>query len=616
MKLSNIDQKYRILVIDDNVAIHEDFRKILMKPTRKNSELEVMETLLFGTKTPELNISMFQIDCVSQGQEGVEMAKRAEEDGCPYSLAFVDGRMPPGWDGIETINHLWNVCPNLQVVLCTAYADYSWPEIRAVLGESDSLLILKKPFDNVEVLQLAHALTRKWELNREVMGRLNQLSYFDHLTGLPNRITFIDLLSQAIESGRRYQHKGALLFIDLDNFKRINDTLGHNVGDELIKKMAERLVVSVRVSDTVSRSIIVETAARLGGDEFTVILSRITHSEDAAIVARRIEQYIEQPVIIGGNEFTITASIGIALFEDDGRSVEELLSNAELAMYSAKSVGLGRYNYFKACMNDVAQKRLTIETQLRHAIKQEELTLNYQPQIDLRTGEVVGFEALLRWNNKQLGSVPPLELIPVAEASGLILAIGEWVLRQACMQFQSWIEQGLPVGRIAVNVSIKQFTHPDFVKMVSDILTETKLAPNCLEIEITESLLALDSQHIASILHELRNNKILIAVDDFGTGYSSLSRLKDMPIDCLKIDRSFICGIDQESNDRSIIEAILAMADGMGLRVVAEGVDSMSQVDFLKKSNCPEVQGYLFSVPLPAEEVGLFFENMTTVLAL
>lgn len=609
MTLPNNEKKYRILIIDDNAAIHDDFCKILMRPASQTSELEDMESLLFGTNVQDISSSLFQIDCASQGKEGLDMVLQAEKEGYPYALAFVDGRMPPGWDGIETIRHIWDEVPQIQIVLCTAYADYSWQEIRNVLGENDSLLILKKPFDNVEVLQLAHALTRKWELNREIEGRLNQLAFYDHLTGLPNRALFIDRLTLALDAVSRYSHQGALLFIDLDNFKRINDTLGHSVGDDLLQAMSKRLIQSLRLTDTVSRINEEHTAARLGGDEFTVVLPSIEHEEDAGLVAQRIESHLEKPISVGNHEFIMTASIGIAIFPNDGQDVETLLKNADLAMYYAKNIGQGTFKYYQESMNDAALKRLTIENQLRGAIDREELALHFQPQIDLSDKKLIGMEALLRWNNHELGNVPPLEFIPIAEESGLILIIGEWVIREACRQVKEWVDKGLSIERMAVNVSVKQFTHRNFVQMVSDILAETQLEPHLLEIEITESLLANDLQGIASILQELRKKQVRIAVDDFGTGYSSLSRLKDMPIDCLKIDRSFVCGIDKGVNDKSIIEAIMAMAEGMGLRVIAEGVDAQSQIRFLASKNCREAQGYFFSRPLSATDAENYLQR-------
>lgn len=605
---------YRILVIDDNLSIHEDFKKILIGQSETHSALDDMELLLFGDQVGSKHHKndgcvRFEVEFASQGQEGLGMVKNAKKQGNPFSMAFVDGRMPPGWDGIETIRYLWQESPELQTVLCTAYADYSWQEIRQVLGESDSLLILKKPFDNVEVLQMAHALSQKWKLNQEINGRLNRLAFYDNLTGLPNRGLFLDRLKAMIDSHKRYQHKGALLFIDLDNFKRINDTLGHNVGDQLLKIMAERLLKSLRGSDTVSCTLKDRTAARLGGDEFTVLLPEISDQKTASMVAQRIIDHVASPVTIEQNELMVTPSIGIAIFPDDGDNADILMKNADLAMYVAKRDAPGEFRYFQESMNDRALKRLSIENQLRQAIDRKELYLNYQPQVLLPSEELIGVEALLRWDNQKLGMVPPDAFIPVAEECGLIIDIGAWVLHAACEQFMAWKKSGLFIRRIAVNVSVRQFIHPGFIKMVEDVLYETRMPPGCLEIEITESLFAQDIEKISKILKLLRSRQIQVAVDDFGTGYSSLSRLKEMPVDCLKIDRSFICGISSGVGDKSIISAIMSMARGMNLRVVAEGVDNTEQLDFLTATHCPEAQGFFFHRPLSSLQVEMLLKH-------
>lgn len=588
----------RILVIDDNAAIHEDFRKILMKSGTQAGGLREMESALFGSASQTEATATFEIDCASQGKEGLEMVQQAQSAGRPYALAFVDGRMPPGWDGIETVSHLWQACPDLQVVLCTAYTDYSRQEIQHVLGEGDNLLILKKPFDNVEVLQLAHALTRKWELNREIQTRLNKLAFYDNLTGLPNRTLFIDRLTQTLNIASRYQHKAALLFIDLDNFKRINDTLGHSLGDDLLKITAERISKCLRSSDTVARSVPSEIAARMGGDEFTVILSELNREEDAAVVAQRITKQLDQPIQLGSHLVTVTSCIGIAIFPQDGDTVETLLKNADIAMYFAKRIGPGTFNFYQESMSVEALKRLTIDNHLRQAFERDEFMLHYQPQIDLVTEHVCGMEALLRWHNWELGNVPPFEFIPLAEENGLIVTIGEWVLRTACKQTKAWLNQGLQLQRIAVNVSVKQVIHPNFLEMVRMVLTETNLEPQRLEIEITESLLIQDRQKVTAILQALKEMNVQIAIDDFGIGYSSLNYLKDLPIDHLKIDRSFVSGIENDMRDRSIICAIIAMAENMNLKVIAEGVETTGQVDFLSGKKCQEAQGYLLSRPL------------------
>ncbi|BBO91609.1 putative bifunctional diguanylate cyclase/phosphodiesterase [Desulfosarcina ovata] len=607
--ISNNKPTYRLLVIDDNPSIHEDFRKILEKPLKSKSDLGELESALFGTEINTPAITQFEIDYASQGKEGVELVERALSEDRPYALAFVDGRMPPGWDGIETISHLWEKCPDLQVVLCTAYADYSWQEIQRELGESDSLLILKKPFDNVEVLQLAHALTRKWELNREIQGRLNQLAFFDNLTGLPNRVLFLDRLDQVLENARRYDHKSALLFIDMDNFKRINDTLGHGIGDDLLRTTAQRLTRCLRASDTVARTMENGIAARLGGDEFTVIMPVLENNEDATLVAQRIEEQLAIPMDLSGHRVTVTPSIGIAIFPKDGENAEALLKNADLAMYFAKRIGRNTFKFYHESMNASLLKRLTIENHLRQAIEKGEFTLHYQPQVELVSGQLSGMEALLRWHNSELGNVPPLEFISVAEENGLILPIGEWVLREACQQATIWIKQGLPLQRMAVNLSVKQLSQPDFIETVQHILIETGLEGHRLELEVTESLLESDPSRFIETLTALKDMNIRIAVDDFGNGYSNMSRMKEMPFDCLKIDRSFINNIGSGSMGRSIVSTIIAMAKTMEKRVIAEGVETTSQVDFLRIQQCHEGQGYLFSHPLSSKHAEDFLRQ-------
>jgi len=609
MMANDAAASHRILVIDDNPSIHEDYRKILAKPIDSQNDLEDMESVLFGSEAQSSVPNRFEIDVAFQGREGMEMVEQAQSEGRPYAVAFVDGRMPPGWDGVETIHHLWTKSPDLQVVLCTAYADYSWQEIRNMLGESDSLLILKKPFDNSEVLQMAHALTRKWEQNREIQGRLNKLAFYDNLTGLPNRALFLDRLTQTIEQAGRYENKSALMFIDMDNFKRINDTLGHGIGDDLLRLTAKRLNKCLRASDTVARPKQTGVAARLGGDEFTVILPMLDTREGATVVAKRITEYLSQPMDLAGHQVIITPSIGIAMYPDDGDTADELLKNADLAMYFAKRIGPNAYKFYHPSMNASGLKRLTIENHLRKAIDQEEFSLHYQPQFDLATGRLSGLEALLRWDNWELGSVPPLEFIHIAEECGLIISIGEWVLRTACSQAAAWIEEELPLQRMAINLSVKQLDQPNFIQTVKKILDETGLSPNCLEFEVTENILENDSTTFRSTLDALRNMGIGIAVDDFGYGYSNMSRLNNISFDCIKIDRSFINNIDGGTLNQSIVSAILTMAKAMNVRVVAEGVETTAQVDFLCDKQCQEAQGYLFGRPFTKTDTEAFLRR-------
>lgn len=600
---------HRILVIDDNAAIHEDFRKILQQSSQEKVDLLKMESDLFGQDVLPEATARFRVDAAFQGREGLEMLRRAKAENRPYALAFVDGRMPPGWDGIETIKRLWEVSPDLQVVFCTAYADYSWRDIQQSLGPTDGLVILKKPFDNLEVLQLSHALTRKWALNRDVRGRLRDLAFNDTLTGLANRVQFMDRFAVTLSTALRHGHKAALLFIDLDNFKRINDTLGHGVGDELLRTVAERLRRCLRDTDSIARPSLPGLAARLGGDEFTVILPEIQRGEFAATVARRIVEHLSQPMDLGQHRVLVTASIGIALIPQDGDTVETLLKKADLAMYAAKRAGSNTYGFFQDSMTALAQQRFTLENQLRHAIARKELSLHYQPQFDLLTGRLSGMEALLRWDNPELGKVPPKEFIPIAEECGLIVSIGEWVLRTACAQAAAWITQGLDIPRVAVNVSVHQLIHVHFLDMVRDVLAVTGLKPSCLEIEITEGLLAVKPEIVLTTLRGLRALGAQVAIDDFGTGYSSLSRLKELPVDCLKLDGSFISDLAGGKSDQALLDAMIAMAAGLGLRVIAENVETPLQSTFLRDRHCPGGQGFHFSLPMPRDQAEAFLRG-------
>jgi diguanylate cyclase (GGDEF)-like protein len=436
---------------------------------------------------------------------------------------------------------------------------------------------------------------------RQTEEKVRQLAYFDSLTGLANREYFKERLAQAIALARHYNRQLAILFLDLDNFKRINDTLGHNVGDLLLKAVAARLHACVRASDAVSWLDTVDSSeqvARLGGDEFTLLLSEVSSSEDAVRVANRILDALSKPLTVGGHEVFTTPSIGIAMFPQDGEDVESLLKHADIAMYYAKHYGKNLYKFYTESMKDAAVRRLTVENYLRKSIERGELTLYYQPQIDLTNGHVSGVEALLRWHNAELGTISPAEFIPLAEETGLIIPIGAWVLRTACAQAKAWQDAGLALPRIAVNISVLQFVQTDFTDFVAQILNETGLSPHALELEITEGLLMKDAEGAIRTLGLLKDQGVQFAIDDFGTGYSSLSYLKRFPIDRLKIDKAFVQEINSNPDDAAIATAVIAMARSMNLGVVAEGVETGAQLNFLKKKCCGEVQGYYLSKPL------------------
>jgi diguanylate cyclase (GGDEF)-like protein len=426
---------------------------------------------------------------------------------------------------------------------------------------------------------------------------LSFLANHDPLTALPNRVLFMDRLSQAMQRVRYHRRLVAVLFLDLDNFKQVNDTLGHGIGDLLLKAVSKRFENCVREGDTV---------ARLGGDEFTLILENIAHADDVPKVTQKILEVFAAPFQIQGHELFITASIGISLYPQDGEDPETLVKYADSAMYLAKEQGRNNFQQFSPAINARGVERSALMNGLRKVLEREESRVHYQPQIDLQTGRIVGMEALARWNHPSLGLIPPSKFIPLAEEIGMIIPIGEWVLLSACMQNKRWLESGLGPLRIAVNISGRQFQQRNLLKMISSVLDETGLPASLLELELTESVLMHKDQNTTRTLYELYEMGIRFSVDDFGTGYSSLTYLQRFPIDTLKIDRSFVQDITTDASDAKIVTAIMTMAHSLDLRVVAEGVETAAQLDHLKRLKCDEAQGYFFSDPLDAKGATAF----------
>jgi diguanylate cyclase (GGDEF)-like protein/PAS domain S-box-containing protein len=438
---------------------------------------------------------------------------------------------------------------------------------------------------------------------KKVEDQIRHMAHHDALTELPNRVLLHDRIGQAIAQARRNRRVAALLVIDLDRFKNINDSLGHQVGDGLLRTVAERLVACVRDADTV---------ARMGGDEFVVVLTDLKRAEDAGPIAQKILGALPRPVNIEDHELRVTSSIGICAYPHDGEDVETLMRNADAAMYHAKETGRNNFQFFTRQMNTAANQRLLLEKDLRLALEREEFTIDYQPQVDLKTGGIVGFEALIRWRHPRRGMVAPSEFIPVAEETGLITPIGEWVLRGACMQARNWRTLGYPQLRVSVNCSAQQFRQEGLVDVVARTLQQTGLPASSLKLEITESVIVEHAEHVIARLKALDNIGVRLSIDDFGTGYSSLGYLKRFPIHELKIDRSFVRDIGTDPDDAAIVSAIIAMARGLELQVVAEGVETAEQLAFLKKLGCDWAQGYYFSKPLPAEEIEPLLRNWTS----
>jgi diguanylate cyclase (GGDEF)-like protein len=425
----------------------------------------------------------------------------------------------------------------------------------------------------------------------------------DFLTDLPNRVLLSDRVGQAIALAARRMNRVAVLFLDLDGFKHINDSLGHPIGDKLLQSVAKRLIDGVRDSDTVSRQ---------GGDEFVVLLSDLARPEDAIISVNRMLMMLAAPHFIGQHDLCVTASIGVSVYPDDGLNAETLIKNADTAMYQAKENGRQSYQFFKPAMNVRAVERQSIEESLRRALERQEFALHYQPKVDLRTGAINGAEALIRWTHPTRGLVPPGQFIPVAEECGLILPIGKWVLREACKQARAWVNAGMPMLSMAVNISSMEFRDDNFLDGVFAILDETGMDPRSLELELTESVLMKRAESAASVLQTLRGRGVQVAVDDFGTGYSSLSYLRKFPIDALKIDQSFVRQITTSPNETTIVTAVISMGRSLKLRVIAEGVETQEELAFLQAHECDEAQGYYFSRPVPAQQFVKLLETAIT----
>ncbi|HMD74365.1 MAG TPA: EAL domain-containing protein [Steroidobacteraceae bacterium] len=611
-------QPIRMLIVDDEQPVREAYAEILSDPVAsadRNERLD-MRARLFrkaGTVRAVQASSATGFDPVfcDGAEAAVEAVREAFAEGRPFAVVFLDMRMPPGPDGLWAAERIRALDPEVEIVICTAFSDADPRQISRRVPPEDKLFYLQKPFHPHEVRQIAVALGLKWSAERHI----TRLAYYDVLTGLPNRAHFHEQLSVALETAQQQRAQLAVIYLDLDNFKRINDTLGHGVGDELLKLMAQRLTeaCSEGEGDEPEDHHSQTAVARLGGDEFVVVLNDIDGPDEACGVAERVINALSQPMRLSAHEILVTPSAGIALYPADGADVDLLCRNADLAMYFSKRQGAGQYALYQETMNARGLQRLTIEAQLRNALARKELSLHYQPEVHLGSGRVAGLEALLRWTNVQLGSVPPIDFIPIAEETGLILPIGEWVLRTACVQAKAWHDEGLQAGRIAVNVSSTQLAQRHFGSMVAAVLRETGLPPELLELEITESLVMQDDARTERLFAELKTIGVSIAIDDFGTGYSNFGRLRELSVDRLKIDRSFIHRMHTDPEDRALVSAMIKMAQTIGIAVIAEGVEDFSQLLQLQDERCDQAQGYLLSRPLPVAEARVFLKRITDI---
>jgi diguanylate cyclase (GGDEF)-like protein len=481
-------------------------------------------------------------------------------------------------------------------ILVAGFAAWSTLRNSGIRGKAKEDLLQKVEEisrSNKELVRLAHEA-------RAMTRQMTHSAEHDALTDLPNRLLLNDRIGQAVALAQRREKQVGVLYLDLDSFKHMNDSLGHPIGDKLLQSLARRLLGCVRTTDTVSR---------LGGDEFVILLSEIERPEDAAIISRKLLQAVSKAFPIDKHDLHITASIGVSTYPDDGFDAETLIKNADTAMFQAKENGREGYQFFRPAMNVRAVERQLIEEHLRRALERQEFALHYQPKIILKTGAISGVEALLRWTHPTRGYVPPGQFIPVAEDCGLILPIGAWVLKEACAQARAWADAGLPALTMAVNVSPVQFKSNGFLNNLAAILIETGLDPRSLELEVTEGALMKNPELAADTLSTLRGMGVQVAIDDFGTGYSSLSYLRRFPLDALKIDQSFIRQITTIPDETVIVSAIISMGQSLNLRIIAEGVETEDQLDFLKAHKCDEAQGFYFSRPVPPQQIASFLES-------
>jgi diguanylate cyclase (GGDEF)-like protein/PAS domain S-box-containing protein len=724
----------RVLLVDDTQSIHEDFHKILA-PVAIGiaNDLDAEEAFLFE-KPAASSVVRFEMQFAHQGIEALAKVRDAQLAGSPFAMAFIDMRMPPGWDGVETIEHLWREDPRLQIVLCTAYSDYSWPEVLTRLDARDRLLILKKPFDPIEVYQFANALTTKWQMTEQAAFKMNTLEeavetrtrelsnaniivqnspvilyrlrgepsfpliYVSHnitklgydpqallaspdwaknlihaddhhkvgdamarileghaegasiefrlcagdgtlrwvenryvpvrdkegrlievegividvterkaaeekiallartdgLTGLANRSTFLERLHQSFAAAKRGAHPFSVHYLDLDKFKPINDTFGHAAGDLLLQQVTERLKSCTRASDLV---------ARLGGDEFAILQGEVKEPANAGELAARCGEAICRPYNLDGTIVNVSVSIGISLFAPDISDAQAMLAQADVALYRSKEEGRNQYHFHSDDLDRSVLERVTLGGELLRALENQELELQYQPQVDLKSGKIVGMEALVRWNHPTRGLLPPAVFIPIAEKTGIIASLGAWVLDHACGQMKAWRNEGIAPSVIAVNLSLHQLTNgAALIREVAHTLEKWALPASDLEFDVTEATLAQLKWTQNDVLPQLRDLGVKIAIDGFGSEYSSFDYIKEYRINHLKVARSYIRESAIDSDDAAAMRAILTFARDMGVTVIAQGVETEEQSTSLRRANsATQAQGFHFSKAVGAK---------------
>ena len=584
--------KARILIADDEPGVRNMLHALLCdeyeckEVSSAEEALAALNNEAFGLLLSDINMS---------GLSGLEMIPRVRELSPDTVVMMISGEQ--------------NIESAVRAMRAGAFDYITKPfdleHIEAAISRAlkyHSLLVAKRRYENhleeLVAARTAELQRTNTDLQQQITQRrlaeekVNYMAYHDTLTELPNQNLFKNRLMHELDASRGKGRKSATVFLCPDRFKNINDTLGHETGEQLLRQIAERL--TSRIAD-------INTAAYFGGDEFALLFTQIRDAAETARIAETIQDALRPSFSYGEHEIFLTASIGISLSPDDGEDCQTLLKNASTALFRAKEKGGDTYEFYTADMHERAFKRLSLESDLRRALEREEFMVYYQPQVSIEKRKIVGMEALVRWQHPELGLIPPVEFIPVAEETGLIAPLGEWVLREACRQNKAWQNAGYAPLRVAVNLSLRQFQQADLVEMVTRTLAETHLDGDCLDLELTESSMMHNAEQAVKVLRKLKETGITISVDDFGSGYSSLSYLKHLPLDVLKIDRTFVNEMTTDPNNAAIVLAIITLAHNLGLKAIAEGVETEAQWSLLRRLDCDEMQGYLFSKPLPAE---------------
>ncbi|MBS1724095.1 MAG: EAL domain-containing protein [Armatimonadetes bacterium] len=580
----------RILVIDDNLSIIEDYKKILCR-SQENEELADLEASLFGTeKAPSKSVPEFVVSSATQGKDGYDLVVKSVEDREPFAVAFVDMRMPPGWDGLETIENLWKADPNLQVVLSSAFSDYSHDEILNRLGLTDKLIIIRKPFQPEEIVQLAVALSEKWSHHFDTSKAGASVGTTDPLTGLNSRSNLLEFVQYALNHRRAAAKPSALVLLDIDAFKLVNESLGRESGNLLIAQ------VSSRLRELLTKD---ETLARVGADEFALFIDDVTDTERVEASVRSLLDDFVYEFRISGQSIIVSLSAGIVVDTGSYESAEDLLFDAESALNQAKRSGKGRASVFDPQVRESALARLQLETGLRHVLSNGELDLDFQPIVSTLNLRIVGFEALLRWRRDGQVVAGPDVFVPLAEDMGLIDEIGCWAMEQAVRQQREFCDvlehENL---YMTINVSRHQLMSPYIADLLSGVLASNNVRPNRIGIEVTEGRVLEDVETAKRRLISLKDLGVQLFMDDFGSGYSSLNCLMQLPFDTVKIDRAFVArlGVDQEA--LPLVQGVIGLSHTLNKSVVVEGVENRSQLDVLRALRCDYVQGYLISKPL------------------